>query len=216
MAIGAGPPDQSHPDCDCLLLAAPQTVSPNRVGDLFDPETMKPRITEPVFVDALSPDLQRQDAARNQERTVVSVPVLGVADRLAAVTSSSRNAASAFKLLGVAGTPEVSSQLRTLARGRCRFANRSRRHRRGTIRSSTASERAELAKTLEAALSGNECLIVPRIPGVDEYMAALDRSGQRSHASTKPNRPRHLQQGSREMGEDYRRPWPRSAAAGLS
>ena len=37
-----------------------------------------------------------------------------------------------------------------------------------------ARERAKLAEALASSLSGEKCLLIPRIPGVDEYMAALD------------------------------------------
>jgi hypothetical protein len=173
-ANGSGPPDR-RPGLRLLIVAAPQAVSPNRMGDLFDPESMKPRLTEPAFADALV-QLSKSDAADNAKANASRVPVLGVGDRLAAVTSSSRNAASAFKLLAWLATPDVSSQLAGAGDGTMPV-------RRSLASSPTwydaklnASERTDLGKTLGSALSGNECLIVPRIPGVDEYMAALDQA----------------------------------------
>src|SRR5688500_6989207 len=41
-----------HPAISLFLEAAPKAVSNDRIGALFDPETMKPRITHPPFVDA--------------------------------------------------------------------------------------------------------------------------------------------------------------------
>ena len=90
-----------------LAAAAPRAISNERLGVLFDTETMKPRITEPPFVDALT-----QLAAPNSTPTnAPSIPVLGNNDRLIAVTASSHNAASAFKLLQWLAQADTSSQL---------------------------------------------------------------------------------------------------------
>src|SRR5262249_36906150 len=82
-----------------LALAAPKAISNDRIGVLFDTETLKPRITEQPFVDALT---QMRDASISknsaQSNTSQHVPILGSGDRLVAVTNSSHNAASAFKL----------------------------------------------------------------------------------------------------------------------
>jgi multiple sugar transport system substrate-binding protein len=104
------------------------------------------------------------------------VPVLGVGDRLVAVTASSKNAASAFKLLGWLASAEISTQLAAVGDRTMPV--------RGSLASSAAwydptvnaSERADLAKVLQASLSHEEYFIVPRIPGVDEYMLALDEA----------------------------------------
>jgi ABC-type glycerol-3-phosphate transport system substrate-binding protein len=116
-----------------------------------------------------SHDWQKLDRVRH-------IPVLGAGDRLAAVTSSSRNAASAFQLLAWLAEPKVSTQF-ARAGGAVMPVRKS-------LASSpqwydpqlSAAERAELAKVLEESLAGELCFIVPRIPGIDEYLAALDRA----------------------------------------
>ena len=85
----------------CSRPPRPNAISNERSACLFDAETMKPRITEPAFVDALSqtrPRFRRSGRRRGFELRQPSIPVLGYNDRLVAVTASSRNAASAFKL----------------------------------------------------------------------------------------------------------------------
>jgi multiple sugar transport system substrate-binding protein len=104
------------------------------------------------------------------------VPVLGAGDRLVAVTASSKNAASAFKLLGWLASAEISTQLAAVG-------DRTMPVRRSLASSAAwydsdvnASARADLAKVLQASMGGEEYFIVPRIPGVDEYMLSLDEA----------------------------------------
>jgi multiple sugar transport system substrate-binding protein len=241
-----------------LARAAPYAVHPDRVGILFDPESMEPRITDPPFIRALKelreaskdmfslrgppasgierelempgaaswqvatgyahcmaiglpPDGHRAivipngklEPADGSERIgwtelpgskefynaslgqwepynggVHRVPVFGSGGRLAAVTTTSRNVASAFRLLAWLASAETSGQLvgagdRTMA---CR---------RSQVGSSVwydpalpRSERNQLAEVLKTALSREKCLVVPRIPGIDQYLAALDRAVQ--------------------------------------
>lgn len=112
----------------------------------------------------------------DKQSTAHRVALLGVGDRLAAVTTKSNNAASAFKLLTWLASGDVSSRLARAGGGTMPV--------RKSLASSpawydpklNASEQIELGKTLDKALGGNECLILPRIPGVDEYMAALDQA----------------------------------------
>jgi hypothetical protein len=40
----------------------------------------------------------------------------------------------------------------------------------------SANDRSERGKALTAALSGERSLVIPRIPGIDEYLAALDEA----------------------------------------
>jgi ABC-type glycerol-3-phosphate transport system substrate-binding protein len=91
-----------------------------------------------------------------------------------AVTTDSRNAASAFKLIGWLASPEASTQI---AKG-SEPVTPVRRSLIGSPAWYAASlhpdERAALSKTVEKELGASECLIVPRIPGVDDYLAALD------------------------------------------
>jgi hypothetical protein len=166
-----------HPGMSLLAHAAPFAVSDDRMGVLFDPETMKPRITAAPFVESLIRLTGPIDESRSSAMDdVTSVPVLGYDDRLAAVTKTSRNAASAFNLLAWLAQPDTSSQL-------ARAGERTMPVRRSLAASQewydpnvSATERAALGKTLEAMLSGERCPMIPRIPGIDDYLAALDQA----------------------------------------
>jgi maltose-binding protein MalE len=161
-----------------LTLAAPHAISNERLGVLFDSETMKPRIEEPAFVDALtqlaSGNAEPKATPTNNEQP--QIPVLGYGDRLAAVTASSHNAASAFKLLEWIAQGSMSSQFARIGSGQL-SARRSVASAPDWYESSlSASDRAERAKSMDAALSGQQAFVIPRIPGIDEYLAALDEA----------------------------------------
>jgi hypothetical protein len=172
--------DLHSPGVALLVRAAPAASSKNREGALFDTATMKPRISETPFVDALKARMATADTvAKGADVPAESdwnrrVPVLGMGDRMIAVTATSRNASSAFKLIGWLASAESSSQL-------ARENKRLMPVRHSLAASAdwfdpktTATERRELGKSLEATLSRREFLLVPRIPGVDEYLSALD------------------------------------------
>ena len=167
-----------RPAVALLVRAAPDAVLADRVGVLFDPETMKPRIAERPFVAALAQLADARSANDVPSRAAAArlVPVLGYGDRLVAVTTSSRNAASAFELLAWLATAEISSQLVSAGDGML------------PVRASLASSRAwygselsagrrnELGAALAQSLSAEPCLVIPRIPGIDEYLVALDEA----------------------------------------
>lgn len=164
-----------HPGLNFLAIAAPSAVSDGREGVLFEPQTMKPRMTDAVFVEALQRLAKAEQKNKSAESSDVHVvPVLGFADRLMGVTSSSRNGASAFKLAAWLASAETSTQLESagerLLPVRRSLAAAAAWH----DPAQSAGERAEVAKTLEVALNAERSLLVPRIPGVDKYMAALD------------------------------------------
>jgi hypothetical protein len=104
------------------------------------------------------------------------VAVLGVGDRLAAVTSSSHNAATAFKLLGWLARPDVASQLASAGERTMPVRNSQAAAADWYDGSVNASERADLARALRMTLSRDDYLILPRIPGIDEYMLTLDEA----------------------------------------
>ncbi|MEX2310070.1 MAG: hypothetical protein WD738_21035 [Pirellulales bacterium] len=175
METGAG--SGHHPAISLLTLAAPQAMSKERLGALFDSETMRPRIAEPPFVDALTQLVQsNKDRHAVGSRETRAAAVLGYSDRLIAVTSSSHNAASAFQLIEWLAQPDTSSQLARAGGGTLPVRRSLATSALWYDPSLSASERAELGKTLEAALSERGCLLIPRIRGVDEYMAALDKA----------------------------------------
>jgi hypothetical protein len=172
-----------------LALAAPRVVTRERIGVLFDPETMKPRIAEPEFVSALremvelsKPEASETDgeaesssgSAQRRQEEAISVPVIGYGDRLAAVTTSSRNAASAFKLLEWLARPDISSRLDAARAGllpvRKSLANSAKWY----PAQITEEERTAHANALQQALNSERCLVIPRIPGIDKYFAVMD------------------------------------------
>ncbi len=172
-----GKTNAAHPAIDFLAQAAPTSVSNEREGALFNPQSMKPRIGDPEFVAALQRIVESRSAkAVPAPPSVAVVRVFGFADRLVAVTATSRNGASAFRLIGWLASAEISTQL----------ANAGERML--PVRKSLASssawfdsspnnvDRSSVARELESALNGDKCLLIPRIPGVDEYMAALDEA----------------------------------------
>jgi hypothetical protein len=157
-----------------LSLAAPGAVSNERLGILFDAQTMKPRITEQAFVDALTklPLLPKKGPGEVSSSSQPSIPILGYNDRIAAVTSSSHNAASAFQLLEWLARADTTAQLARV--------NAHQLPPRRSLASKAAlwpdkdpQEQAELGKALTARLSEQQFVLVPRIPSIDEYLTAL-------------------------------------------
>jgi hypothetical protein len=164
-----------HPGIALLAEAAPTALSNGHEGVLFDPQTMKPRIDDAPFIKALQRLVEIGPANGGTGIGFAqSAPVLGFDDRLVAVSTASRNGASAFKLIAWFASAEISTQL-------ARAGKQQMPVRRSLMMSSAwyeaglnASERAKLAEALATSLSGEKCLLLPRIPGVDEYMAAID------------------------------------------
>jgi hypothetical protein len=174
-----GKGNTEHPGLGFLALAAPNVVSNAREGALFDPQTMKPRITDQVFVDAL----QRYTRPESLEPTPENsgkhiVPLLGFADRLIGVNSASRNVASAFKLAAWLASADMSRQLETSGAQMLpvRQSLAATSSQRKTVQ--RPGELTETAKTIEEALNADECLLVPRIPGVTAYLVALDKAAR--------------------------------------
>jgi hypothetical protein len=169
------PNQTKRPALAFLVAAAPVAISQNQEGVLFDTQTMKPRIAEPPFVDALQQLTKRDNNSQGETRQRQMIPVLGYADRLVAVTATSRNAASAFKLAAWLAQADISTQFASAGSGTLPV-RRSLASSKSWYGPEMAAEHQDLGKGLEAALSGDKCLLVPRIPGVDDYMAALDEA----------------------------------------
>ena len=191
-----------------LREAAPQAVSKDKLGVLFDVETMNPRITEPPFVEALTNlaagqrGTHAQDGApesggtprapaigvehTDSSATAPRPPVLGHADRLVGVTTSSHNAASAFKLISWLAQPDTSAQFARLGNGTLppRISNAASP---GWYKPDTsADDRAKFADSLTAQLNGERSLLIPRIPKIDDYLAALDAAVKSSTVDKSP------------------------------
>jgi hypothetical protein len=93
---------------------------------------------------------------------------------LIAVTGTSRNAASAFELAAWLSSSEIVSKI--VPAGTvllpCRRSNLPLADR-WIADSTDRGGRAKVAHVVEAALTSDDCLMVPRIPGVDKYLAEL-------------------------------------------
>jgi multiple sugar transport system substrate-binding protein len=189
-----------------LARAAAYACHPRQESPLFDPLTMEPRIASPPFVVALEEWRQEQatgqDAAADnsmlESRRWAELPG---ADRvfnqstaqwepmpsprrvpmlsggtLISVTNSSRNAASAFELASWLASSEIAPQLISANSPwlPCRRSNLITPNR--WLAASAAGSPSKIASVLETALSRDDCLVVPQIPGVDEYLTELATS----------------------------------------
>jgi hypothetical protein len=172
-------PDPRHKPAMALIVEAAYRANLEADNSLFfDPKTMKPRIAEPSFIAALERLPRRGYESVAYSRDGAPLSVLGHSDRLVAVTSSSRNAASAFNLIAWLAQAEISLQLAQ--------ADSHTLPVRESLAASPdwygsdmpAEKRIATAKILERRLTSGQSLLVPRIPGVDEYMAALDQAVQ--------------------------------------
>jgi hypothetical protein len=158
-----------------LVEAAPGAILQNQEGVLFDTQTMKPRITDPAFVDALQRLTKRDNNSQGELLQREMIPVLGYEDRLVAVTVTSRNAASAFKLAAWLAQADISTQFASAGSGALPV-RRSLASSKSWSGPELTAEHKDRGKVLEVALGGEKCLLIPRIPGVDDYMAALDEA----------------------------------------
>lgn len=102
--------------------------------------------------------------------------------QLLAVTAASRNAASAFDLAVWLASPDIARQLGPIGTGsvpvRRSQANNSARWMDSA--GGGASESSQVAEVVLSALQRDEALVVPRIPGSDEYMAALSTAVEKA------------------------------------
>jgi hypothetical protein len=169
-------PIERNPAIWFLARAAPNIITDDRIGVLFDPETMKPRIAEPPFVKALQGLATSRDDGSTDVDVESQLPVLGFRDRLAAVTTASRNAASAFKLLEWLAERDTSSQLIAAGDDTMPVRRSLMSSRALSDLNVSANELAQRAKMLEVLLTRQQCLLIPRIPRIDDYMTALDQA----------------------------------------
>jgi multiple sugar transport system substrate-binding protein len=227
--------------CSLIARALAYTEVQRRHEALFDPTSMKPRITDPPFIRALHelhetvgdvakapadfaaavallhkgqaaaafgwPGLLRNAesvspspgfstivapfpsseqvyvaSAGRWENQIFSQPVtlLGAEGRLVSVTTASRNAVSAFKLIQwfTVGDPAV--QLSSRSHGAIWFRSSQgpayRRWLKGEVISGPQS--LPLDKLISTALATETPQLIPRVPGIDDYLIALGGSIQ--------------------------------------
>jgi multiple sugar transport system substrate-binding protein len=89
------------------------------------------------------------------------------------VTTSSRNAATSFQFLAWLSSAEVSGEFARAGEGTLPVRQSLTDSPKWFDPAMGASERTELASVLKNMLGGEKYLIVPRIPGVDEYLTTL-------------------------------------------
>ena len=102
--------------------------------------------------------------------------VLGFAGRSMSVTRSSRNAASAFKLLAWLGSEGPATHLSRQSRSTMWFRESQTERARQWL--SELRLTSEPIDAITKLLSGSECFLLPRIPGIDEYLRALEETLQ--------------------------------------
>jgi multiple sugar transport system substrate-binding protein len=95
---------------------------------------------------------------------------------LVAVTTTTRNATSAFDLAAWLASGDISAQLAPAFNTMlpCRRALLSNGRRRAG--SPIWTHKPAIAKVVESVMTRGEGLVVPRIPGVDQYLAALSEA----------------------------------------
>jgi hypothetical protein len=139
-------------------------------------------------------------ATRNQwetSRFETPITFLGVAGRLASVTTTSRNAASAFKLLQWLGSGEMATEISAGSRytlwyrhSQVGIAQRWLARCHGLATPGPSAERRlpeatgprphSMGQTVARALARDDCFLIPRIPGIDRYLESLGDSVRRA------------------------------------
>ncbi len=116
------------------------------------------------------------DSSRQQWQTQENeelLAVLGFAGRSASVTTSSRNATSAFKLLAWLASGETAIELSSRSQATVWF-----RHSQASRADRWLPDRGgeETAELLTRLLSSDNYFLLPRLPEIDRYLAALDEA----------------------------------------
>lgn len=132
-------------------------------------------------------------ATRNQwEANRIDTPItlLGVAGRLASVTTTSRNAATSFKLLLWLGSGETATGISARSRytlwyrhSQVGVAQRWQAGCQGPqlpgqpamtgLRAAMGPRQQGVARTVAKVLASEDCFLLPRIPGIDQYLESL-------------------------------------------
>jgi hypothetical protein len=99
--------------------------------------------------------------------------VLGFAGRSASVTASSRNATSSFKLLGWLTRGEIAARLSSRSQATVWFRNSQSSRAERWLDGRGSDDVATLVPRL---LSSGDCFLLPRVPGIDRYLAALNHA----------------------------------------
>ena len=114
------------------------------------------------------------------EPAVSSVPItiLGFSGRSVSVTRSTRNSASAFKFLTWIISESVATQLSPRSQATVWFRKSQVRQADKWLERSRADD--ESASSVTMLLSSDYAYLIPRIPGIDDYLQALEKAIQRA------------------------------------
>ncbi|NOY42943.1 MAG: hypothetical protein GXP26_14050 [Planctomycetes bacterium] len=107
--------------------------------------------------------------------------MLGFAGRSVSVLRSSRNSASAFKLLLWLASGDASIQLSQRSEGTIWFRTSQVAKARKWLAGQNVGEGATAAVT--KLLSADNCFLLPRIPGIDDYLLTLDHEIEQAVSS---------------------------------
>jgi len=162
--VGQGAPGGPAPRVVISWPAArvSKTGGQPRVGIQF---TVLPRASE-----VYDPSRQRWTPNESAE----PIAMLGFAGRSASVTRWSRNATSAFKLLGWIASGETASQLSRRSDATCWFRESQVSQARGWLAGGAAEAGDGAARLVTELLLGDRCFLLPRIAGIDDYLESLD------------------------------------------
>jgi len=123
-------------------------------------------------------DRSRQRWVANREGQPLAL--VGIAGRSASVTRSSRNAASAFKLLRWIASGDVASQLSGQSDATCWFRQSQSRKLEPWRSGREFDDRT--SQTVTELLSRDDYFLLPRIPQIDAYLQVLDNAVQQATA----------------------------------
>ena len=144
-----------------------------------------------------------RDRWKLQDRDA-DVASFGFSGRMVSVTSSTRNTTSAFKLLGWLTSGAAATQLSSGSSHTLWFRNSQRTH---SSKWLDSGDNEELVPLVGRLLSTDQNFLLPRIPGINQYLEILDDSAKQSVAGSM-SAEEALQAASREwekLTEEYGR-----------
>jgi hypothetical protein len=175
------------------LLTTPQLIralewligsasnSADSTADVVLPRRVREATLSPLLAanEVFTASMDRWDQVENESPPVV----LGFAGRLVSVTTSSRNAASAFKLLPWLTSDNTGTDLsrRSEATLWCRASQVSKAA--GWFNEKPDDDRI---RWLSQQLSQGDSYLLPRIPGIDRYLTELEAALSRAIAGHEP------------------------------
>jgi multiple sugar transport system substrate-binding protein len=112
----------------------------------------------------------------------IPVVLLGVEGRLIGVSRASRNAVAAFRLAQWLSSGDVAVQLSSRSRGTLWFRASQASSQAKWTGGAPAQDGATLTELVSASLSSDSAVLVPRVPGIDEYLVALGKAVNASAA----------------------------------